>query len=80
VADKLSTLDKQATALEGQGGRGNTQQEPGFANLSSSFGSLLNVLQDADMPPTSQAVQGFTDLKKQFDVLVSKWEVLKKNP
>ena len=82
VAEKLSALDKQAAALEGQrgfgfGGRAQ-QQEPGFNSLSNSFAAIFNVLQESDTAPTTQAVKTFTELKKQFDDLVKKWAELSK--
>ena len=81
VAERLGPLERQAGALEGAQatgfGGGGGQQEPSFNRLNSSFASLFNVLQESDRPPTTQALQTFNELKKQFDELVKKWEELK---
>ncbi len=77
VAERLGSLDKQAAALEGaQGFGGAAQQEPSFGRLNNAFGSLLNTLQENDMPPTSQAVAAVMDLQKQLEQLLVKWKDL----
>jgi photosystem II stability/assembly factor-like uncharacterized protein len=82
VAERLSPLEKQAATLEGaQGGfgfgGGGGQQEPSFNRMSGSFASIMNLLQEADRPPTTQVIAAFNDAKNQFDELVKKWEELK---
>jgi photosystem II stability/assembly factor-like uncharacterized protein len=81
VAEKLNAMEKQAAMLEGaQGGfgfGGGGQQQPGFNRLSGTFASLMNILQEADRPPTAQVMTAFSEAKKQFDELVRKWEELK---
>jgi hypothetical protein len=81
VANKLGPLEKQAAALEGAGGGrfggGGGQQEPSFNQLAGTFASIMNVLQEADRPPTAQTIAAFNEAKKQFDDLVKKWAELK---
>ncbi len=80
VANRLSALDKQAVALQGASvGRGAGQTEPSFSSLNNSLGSVLNVLQESDMAPTTQAVHAVEELKKQFELLKGKWVELKNN-
>ena len=80
-AEKFSSLEKQAAALEGAQGfgfrRGGQGQEPSFGRLNNSFAGLLNLFQESDRPPTSQAVAAFNNAKKQFDELLRKWTELK---
>lgn len=75
VAKKLGPLEKEAAALENVE-RGSS--EPSFGRLSGSFAGISGVLQESDTAPTSQVVQAFNELKKQFAELMKKWEALKK--
>jgi hypothetical protein len=49
-----------------------------FNRLRNNFGSLLNTLQDSDQPPTDQVVAAVAEAKKQLELLLQKWETLKK--
>jgi hypothetical protein len=62
LATDLQQLDTRAAALEGASrrGRGNRdnatgEASPGFGDLQGSFATLFTVLEEADLPPTSQA-------------------------
>jgi photosystem II stability/assembly factor-like uncharacterized protein len=74
VAENLGLMEKQATQLEStpQG-----SQEPSFGRLINSLAALFNVLQESDMPPTSQSVTAAAELKKQFYQLTTRWAELK---
>jgi photosystem II stability/assembly factor-like uncharacterized protein len=74
VADKLNKLDEQAKQLENtaQG-----SQELSFGRLNNSFTSLFNVLQDNDIPPTTQTVSAVAETQKQLQLLRAKWNELK---
>ena len=74
VTEKLGPLEKQAGQLENTP---QNSQEPSFGRLNSAFGSLFNVLQENDMPPTSQAITGVADSQKQLQQLLMKWKELK---
>ncbi|TMI61795.1 MAG: glycoside hydrolase [Bacteroidetes bacterium] len=52
--------------------------EPSFSRLNNSFASLFNVLQDSDMPPTTQMIANVKEAMKAFNELKIKWEKLKK--
>jgi hypothetical protein len=62
VATGLRHIDEQAAALEGaRRGRGNRDgaandnAPKGFGDLQGSFATLFTVLEEADLPPTTQA-------------------------
>lgn len=75
AAKNLNKLEKEAAALENTGPG---SKEPSFGKLSGSFTELFGLLQESDTAPTSQAMQSFTELKKQFDGLKKKWGEVKK--
>ena len=58
------------------GGRGS--QEPGFTQLDGTFASLHDLLQDSDMPPTTQMVSGMKEANMNFQILLRKWSEMKK--
>jgi hypothetical protein len=74
-ADELNKKDKAARELEATP-QGST--EPSFGRLNSGFASVFNVLQDSDMPPTTQMINAVKELNQQMIVLKKKWEDLKK--
>jgi hypothetical protein len=37
---------------------------------------LQNILQETDMPPTTQTVKAVADLQKQFNEILKKWNDL----
>ncbi len=49
-----------------------------FGRLNSSFASVFNILQDSDMPPTTQMINAVKELNQQMIILKKKWEALKK--
>ena len=74
----LKVMETQLAQFGGAGGsarRGGGVQGPDFASLSNSFGTLLRTLQDADMPPTEQAVGAIRSLQQSFDGLEAKWKI-----
>ncbi len=54
-------------------------KEPSFGKCENDFTSLFNVLQETDMPPTSQAIAAAAQLKKDYAAVVNKWMEMKKN-
>jgi photosystem II stability/assembly factor-like uncharacterized protein len=52
-------------------------KEPGFAQLENAFATIFSVLQDNDMPPTSQVLRQVKETQQQFEALMNKWEVIK---
>ena len=73
--DELNNKDKLARELESTP-QGST--EPSFGRLNSGFASIFNVLQDSDMPPTTQMTNAVKELNQQMIVLKKKWGDLKK--
>jgi len=73
--DELNKKDKEAAALEStpQG-----SQAESFTKVNGEFASIFNVLQDSDMPPTTQAIAAFKNADAAFKELKKKWEALKK--
>ncbi|MBX9784203.1 MAG: hypothetical protein K2X48_13015 [Chitinophagaceae bacterium] len=72
---ELSKKDKAAAALE-RTAPGST--EPSFGRLEAAFTSIFNILQETDMPATTQTLAAFTEAQKNFLLLKKKWEELKK--
>jgi photosystem II stability/assembly factor-like uncharacterized protein len=52
--------------------------KPSFTRLNNSFASLFNMLQESDMPPTTQMINAAKELQQQLILLKKKWEELKK--
>jgi uncharacterized alpha-E superfamily protein len=52
--------------------------EPSFTRLNNSFAQLFNVLQESDMPPTTQVIANVKESIKAFNELKLKWVKLKK--
>ena len=48
--------------------------DPGFTQLNSQFASLMNIFQEADVAPTTQAVMAVNEIQKQLGSLLKKWE------
>ncbi|HVG31138.1 MAG TPA: hypothetical protein VM864_15615 [Pyrinomonadaceae bacterium] len=81
-ADALAALDQKLAPLAGEGGG----QAPGtgaaagganFAQLNSSFESLLELLQSADAQPTTQAVAASAELQRRLAEALSRWNEIK---
>jgi photosystem II stability/assembly factor-like uncharacterized protein len=82
LADALAALDRRAAALEGEGGaRGpggpNASAQPGLSQVHASLATLLDVLQQADAAPATQAVVASADLQQKLRALLSGWNDLK---
>jgi hypothetical protein len=93
VTEVLATFDKKGAALEGgaggSGGPGGMggQMGPGgpggegapdsLTGIGSSLNSLMNMLQAADVAPTSQLAAAVTERRQALRALLDKWESLK---
>jgi photosystem II stability/assembly factor-like uncharacterized protein len=71
LAAELARLDEQAGALE----TGRTA-EPGLARINAQLGSLLDILQDADVVPTTQARSAVADTVARTDDALARWRSL----
>jgi photosystem II stability/assembly factor-like uncharacterized protein len=81
VSDGLTTLDKKVASLEGQGGGGGfgapAAGEPTFNRLNGQFLSLMNLVEGADVMPTTQAQSAYTDSQKALSDLLVRWREVK---
>lgn len=81
LADALTALEKKAASLEGQAGGGGfgapAAGEPTFNRLNGQFLSLMNLVEGADVTPTTQAQSAFTDSQKALNELLSRWREMK---
>jgi photosystem II stability/assembly factor-like uncharacterized protein len=82
VADSLAALDLKAAALDGGDAAprvpGTPPAPPTLSQLHSSLATLLDVLQQADATPTTQAVATSVELQRQLGDLMPAWESLRK--
>jgi photosystem II stability/assembly factor-like uncharacterized protein len=71
ITRQLAAFDEAAGALEA-----GTPGEPGLARLNGQLGSLLDVLQDADVAPTAQARAAVAEALARTDAAVARWRAL----
>ena len=79
----FSKLEQSLTALQGSavGRRGGGRPGTGttsFGSLESNFAGLSGILDETEMPPTSQTMTGVKQTKTQLNELLEKWNKLKK--
>jgi photosystem II stability/assembly factor-like uncharacterized protein len=78
----VQALDKKAAGLEGGGGGrqffGPRHPKPSFALLNGEFGSLLTLLEGADMRPTQGMEIAHADYCKDLSTVQSEWNALVK--
>lgn len=77
---QLEALKKEVEKFEsvargGRRGGGNT--EISFGGLSGSFSGLLGLLQESDMPPTTQTIVAVDQTEKTFTNLITQWNQVK---
>jgi photosystem II stability/assembly factor-like uncharacterized protein len=74
LADAIGALDEKVAALAGAGGGGRRGGrrgrgpvgEPTFSRLEGEFYGVMSLVEGADATPTTQAVEGFKTLQKEF--------------
>lgn len=67
----LDSLNKIQNATRGS-------QGISFSQLNGSFGSLMDILQDSDMPPTTQMISAIREAEANFQKLLQRWNHVKK--
>ncbi len=84
LTDAIVALETKAAALEGSGGRRRGRRspadgnaEPNFAGLSGECNSIMQLLQESDMPPTATAVAAAEESAKKLIDLMARWSDLK---
>ena len=75
LAESLAALDAKAAALET--GSGPAPAQTNLSQLHTRLASLLEVLQQSDAAPTTQAVAASADFQRQLRELMNAWQQLK---
>jgi hypothetical protein len=84
AADAVSAFEQQLTALAGQGGGGGRGRgggvgggQPTFASITGDLTTVMNLLEGADVAPTTQALAAAARAEREFAALVSRWDALR---
>jgi hypothetical protein len=72
----IKDVNDKLAAMEGSNNRRSGGEES-FNKLNNSFASVFNILESADMPPTTQAVNAVPVLQMSFKQLLEKWSSIK---
>ena len=67
---EITACDKQAAAFE--------NDPQGFGRIDNPLSSVFNILQETDMPATSQSISAAKDSDEAFKILWAKWQEVKK--
>jgi hypothetical protein len=78
LAESLAALDAKADAL-GNGAGNSAPAQTNLSQLHSRLSSLLEVLQQSDDAPTTQAAAASGEFQRQLRELMSSWQKLKGN-
>lgn len=78
--ETITKLEQELAALEGtsRGRRGGGGPMATFGSTESGFASLLAMLHETDMPPTTQMISGVSQVQAQLKELQGKWNELSK--
>ena len=79
VLQALIAFDQKAAALEGSGDRFNSRSggsRDTLAGISVSLAMMMEILQSADVTPTSQAVTAVSDIRTALSKLMERWKAL----
>ena len=74
IEKKLTELTGRSSGIDAFGG---SSREPGFAGLSFNFLGLMNLVEGADVAPTTQAIAAASELQKSLNALLARWEEIK---
>jgi photosystem II stability/assembly factor-like uncharacterized protein len=85
LAEALDALDRKAGELEGQTPgrrgmgmrRGGGSREKTLGRLTGELGAVLDLVDAADVPPTTQAVEASERLQRELGELLGRWDELK---
>jgi hypothetical protein len=80
-ASAIEEFSKKLDAVAGEGGGRRGRGAPQTDSLASVRGSLLTlmgILQDADVAPTSQTVTSIGEVEKKVPVVLQNWEIFQK--
>jgi hypothetical protein len=87
LADAISAFDAKVVALAGAGGgggrrgggggrAGGASSGPTFTSINGELLAMLNLIEDADVEPTTQALAAVHAVQKDFDSLLARWKLL----
>ncbi len=83
IAKTIDDFDKKVAALEGRTAGldffGVSNREPGLAGLSNGFLSLMNLVEAADVMPTTQAIAAADELQRNLNEVLARWAEIKRN-
>ncbi len=74
LATSLYAVSQQVANLQTPG---LGKQPTNFARLNDTLAGLFSVLQDADRPPTTQAIRAFTFVNANIETIMLQWKTLK---
>jgi photosystem II stability/assembly factor-like uncharacterized protein len=79
LAAAVDQIDQKVQAVLGGGGRrpGAGTETPSLAGLRTRYLALLNVFQEADVAPSTQAAAGVNELEQQVPPLLERWKAIK---
>jgi len=91
LADQISALDDKIAAIVGQGGgggrrgggggggrgRGGAAGGPTLASIDGTLLSSMNLLEESDGEPTTQATASVQAARRDFDALVARWNAVR---
>jgi len=86
AADAVTAFEQKLTALAGSGGGGRgggrgrggaAGGQPSFASITGDISTVMNLLDGADVTPTSQALAAATRAEREFAALISRWDTLR---
>ena len=83
AAEANAALDKKAGAIEGSGGGGRGgrggggETGPNLSRLNGELSQILELLEESDHTPTTQAASAVAELRKSLDGLLAQWNALK---
>ena len=69
AANKVAVIEAEIIKLDGN--------KPNAKSIDGAFASVFNILQDTDMPPTTQTVTAYSEAQKAFDEWLKNWQNLK---
>jgi photosystem II stability/assembly factor-like uncharacterized protein len=83
LVDAMASLDKKAASIEGAGNAGRRSAggperaagavEPSLTRLNGRLVSLMELVEGADAPPTTQAIAASEELQKSLSALIARW-------
>jgi hypothetical protein len=77
----VTALDEKVASLAGAGGggrrgRGNRAASENLSRLNGELAQVLQILEESDQTPTTQAAASVTALRKSLDGLLAQWSAI----